>query len=252
MNRQRLFLKGVPLKYPNSTLRRNGIVGRNITLYIVKALRTDDAEVQELPEDMKARPERITAQSESYRCISCGSVPCPNSQPGHTCDICQSIPTTYRCPNPSCDFDVCDRCWEQGARIFIKMRKDITAVWTYHEGGRKGYRAFLAEDSRYLEMRYHTFLLSPTTAPSSINLQVAGVATYLIDFRTMTQMNVSSKRKRGLIRLPRDDTSPIPSQIKAEIGTFHEIFPNRTHHEIFLVMTACHGDFDSTCAFLAS
>ena len=252
VNRQRIFFKGETLKYPHSTLKRNGIMGRKVTLYIVKALRTDDAEIQELPESMKARPERITAQSESYRCVTCGSVPCPNAVPGHVCDICRGTSTTYRCPNRSCDFDLCNNCWEQGARVFIKMRKDIAAIWMYHEGGSKGYRTFLAEDSRYLEMRYHSFLFAPTTAPSVVTLQVAGVATYSIDFKSMTQTNVASNRKRGLARRVRDDNRPIPPAARAGINSFQEIFPNRSPQEIFLVMSACHGDFDSTCAFLAS
>ena len=252
VNRQRIFFKGETLKYPHSTLKRNGIMGRKVTLYIVKALRTDDAEIQELPESMKARPERITAQSESYRCITCGSVPCPMAIPGHICDICRGTSTTYRCPNRSCDFDLCNNCWEQGARVFIKMRKDIAAIWMYHEGGSKGYRTFLAEDSRYLEMRYHSFLFAPTTAPSVVTLQVAGVATYSIDFKSMTQTNVASNRKRGLARRVRDDNRPIPPAARSGINSFQEIFPNRTPQEIFLVMSACHGDFDSTCAFLAS
>jgi hypothetical protein len=132
------------------------------------------------------------------------------------------------------------------------MRKDIAAIWMYHEGGSKGYRTFLAEDSRYLEMRYHSFLFAPTTAPSVVTLQVAGVATYSIDFKSMTQTNVASNRKRGLARRVRDDNRPIPPAARSGINSFQEIFPNRTPQEIFLVMSACHGDFDSTCAFLAS
>ena len=192
VRRQRLYFRGEPLRKPNGSLRSNGIVGERATLYLVKRILTDRAEILELPKSMQVNRE-VDESSESFRCGVCGSRLREMVLHDHLCNDCGMRGTRFRCQNSACDYDICNECWIWAASIFSRQRSNILAIWGFEigRGSSASFQPFFAEDSRYLEFAYyrHTYsrgrveMLRTVAPPHSFKLRVGTTQVYQIDIR---------------------------------------------------------------------